>query len=51
MNEIAAAKHEMHKFYGLVRAHLYSELNLSRVQKGPQSVPLEELGWSSSGDI
>jgi len=45
LDEIAAAKHEMHKFYGLVRALLYTELNLSKVQRGPQSVDLISLGW------
>ena len=45
LNEIAAAKHEMHKFYGLVRALLYTELNLSKVQRGAQSIDLISLGW------
>ena len=41
------SKHEMHKFYGLVRAQLYSELNLSTVQRGSQLVELDALGgWA-----
>jgi hypothetical protein len=45
LNEIADAKHEMHKYYTLVRSKLYTELNLSTVQRGPQSVDLDDLRW------